>query len=357
MSNYPKRNSPSKRSNLNRLVKVLYSLSAALIIIGLVLVLIIAFIRNGKTEATAAGSKATQSVTTDKEEEGLAAGNQSLDEDKVETVVTGQEARSAVEEDLDTANESQSGSATSWYLITVLTLSTAANGCIALFIFRHNRERIKLLKGKKYVEPEELQKTMRTLSENTKALDKQLSELAQKNADTVQQLVQQAREAFTKVEKNSASHLEDVEELKSAYLLMRDKLDEKDKEIKRYKEGYDTDKLLTSLEGFIKIRDRIASYAEDGKTTKDDLHRLVKIIENTITTSGAKEIEITVGDNIDDDKYLISVSVKREIDTDNPGDDGKIASIEKNGYQITGPEVSTVIRKAEIALHRYKTNK
>jgi molecular chaperone GrpE (heat shock protein) len=299
---------------------------AALIIV--VLVLLIAFNRNSKTDATVANSKATQSLTTDNEEEGL-----------------------------DTADKSQSGSATSWYLITVLTLSAAANACIAIFISRHNRERIKLLKGKKYVEPEELQKTMRALSENAKALDNQLTELAQKNADTVQQLVQQAREAFTKVEKNSASHLENVEELKSAYLLMRDKLDDKDKEIKRYKEGYDTDKLLTSLEGFIKIRDRIASYAEDGKTTKDDLHRLVKIIENTITTSGAKEIEITVGDNIDDDKYLISVAVKREIHTDNPGDDGKIASIEKNGYQITGPEVSTVIRKAEIALHRYKTNK
>ena len=270
----------------------------------------------------------------------------------------------AEEEDKDTTNESQSGSATSWFLISVLTLSTAANGCIAVFIFRQTRqsnrlhiERIKLLNDKKYVEPEELQNTMRDLSEKTRALNKQLSELKQNNQDTVQQLTHQAREAFTKVEKNSTSHLENVEELKSAYLLMRDKLDEKDEEIKRYKEGYDTDKLITSLEGFIKIRDRIDSYAEEGKTSKDDLQRVVEIIENTITTIGAKEIEIKIGDNIDDDKYLTSVSVKKEIDTDNPDDGGKIASIEKNGYQITGPEISIVIRKAEIALYKFKTNK
>ena len=117
------------------------------------------------------------------------------------------------------------------------------------------------------------------------------------------------------------------------------------------------DKLIRSLEGFIKIRDRIYSYAEDGKTTTDDLQILVKIIENTITTIGAKEIEITIGDNIDDDKYLNKFSVKKEIDTDKPDHSGKIASIEKIGYQIKGPVTSTVIRKAEIALYKYNTNK
>ena len=269
----------------------------------------------------------------------------------------------AAEEDRDAANEQQSDFATHWFLISVLTLSTVANGSIAIFIFRYiresiklQRERIKLLSDSKYVEPEDLQKTMRDLSENTKALDKQLSELKQSNQDTLQQLMYQAKEAFTKAESNSASNLKNVEELKSSYLLMRDALDEKDKEIKRYKEGYDTDKLIKSLEGFILIRDRIYSYAEDGKTTPDDLKNIVKIIESNITIIGAKEIEITIGDNIDDDKYLNKFSVKKEVDTDNSDDDGKIASIEKIGYQVKGPETNTVIRKAEITLYKYKTN-
>ena len=378
MSNYSKRKTRVSRNSLSGLNKVIYGLLAALIILGLVLGLIVTRNSNGKTEETLDEQETAPKISNNGEiaEEDSSVGNKSLNEDKLEVDVIVHEAArenaNSAEEvvsgvvgiNLDAAHDSQPSPATDWILITVFILSVAVNGCIALFIFLQTRqsnklhiERIKLLNDKKYVEPEDLQKTMRDLSEKTRALDKQLSELKQNNQDTVQQLTHQAREAFTKLEKNSASHLESVEELKSAYLLMRDKLDEKDKEIKRYKEGYDTDKLITSLEGFIKIRDRIDSYAEDGKTSKSDLQRVVEIIENTITTIGAKEIDITVGDNINDDKYLTSVSAKKEVDTDNPDDNGKIASIEKNGYQINGPDTSTVIRKAEVALYKYKTNK
>ena len=363
MHNPKNRKTRSNRYSTNGLDRVIYGLVTAIILFGLLTVWVLTKEdTNDKAQETAyeqdhgspsefndekAGAVLTAPEDTEK--------NQNLTEEG---------SSGAAEEDRDTTNESQSGSDMPWFLISILTLSTVANGCIAVFIFRYiresiklQRERIKLLSDSKNVEPEDLQKTMNALSENTKAFDKQLSELKQSNQDILQQLMYQATEAFKKAESNSASNLKNVEELKSSYLLMRDTLDEKDKEIKRYKEGYDTDKLIRSLEGFIKIRDRIYSYAEDGKTTTDDLQILVKIIENTITTIGAKEIEITIGDNIDDDKYLNKFSVKKEIDTDKPDHSGKIASIEKIGYQIKGPVTSTVIRKAEIALYKYNTNK
>lgn len=358
MSNFNKRRSRG-------LEKVLYILAAAIILIVLATLLILGFRDNpsNETEVTTAGK--ILPVEDDSKNNDKAKADQAFQEAAGKSINSAKEGASgaAEVEDKDTTNESQSGSDMPWFLISVITLTTVANGCIAIFIFRYiresiklQRERIKLLSDSKYVEPEDLQKTMRDLSENTKALDKQLSELKQSNQDTLQQLMYQAKEAFTKAESNSASNLKNVEELKSSYLLMRDALDEKDKEIKRYKEGYDTDKLIKSLEGFILIRDRIYSYAEDGKTTPDDLKNIVKIIESNITIIGAKEIEITIGDNIDDDKYLNKFSVKKEVDTDNSDDDGKIASIEKIGYQVKGPETNTVIRKAEITLYKYKTN-
>lgn len=352
---------------------VLYGLLAALCIA--LLAFIYALKGNGDTEETSRDLKASQNSATHKEEVGLVEGDEPKADDKAEVTEDdkkgtaksenfAKEGLSRAAGDKDTVNETRSSSDMPWFLISILILSTVANGCIAVFIFRYiresiklQRERIKLLSDSKNVEPEDLHKTMNALSENTKAFDKQLSELKQSNQDILKQLMHQATKALEKAESNSASNLKNVEELKSSYLLMRDTLDEKDKEIKRYKEGYDTDKLITSLEGFIKIRDRIYSYAEDGKTTTDDLQILVKIIENTITTIGAKEIEITIGDNIDDDKYLNKFSVKKEIDTDKPDHCGKIASIEKIGYQIKGPETSTIIRKAEIALYKYITNK
>ena len=132
------------------------------------------------------------------------------------------------------------------------------------------------------------------------------------------------------------------------------KLDEKDAEITRYKEGYDTKKIKSSLTGYIKVRDRIQSYADNEKTSINDLDKLLIIIESAIDNLGASEIEIKIGDNFYDDKYVGLTDDPEIIETDDPEKDGLIAAIVKKGYEIIGQETNTNIRSAKLKIYKHE---
>lgn len=262
------------------------------------------------------------------------------------------------EEDEDIANEQQSSSATPWFLISVLTLSTAANGSIAIFIFRHNRqsdklhrERIKFLNDRKYVEPEALQKTMCDLNEKAKALDKQLSELKQNNDRTVQSLAQQTSTAISRFEKDNQQTGEKIQEIMNALSVFKESLDDKDEEIKRYKEGHDSKLISKYILSYIKVRDQIIKMTNSDQLEFKNLEQLADRLSMEIDHAGVKEIEVSVGDKFLDDKYGGKLAAPKLVPTDVPENEGTIKSVDLAGYEFTGNEKNMILRLAKVSVY------
>ncbi len=352
------------------LEKVLYILAAAIILIALAILLILGFRDNpsNETEVTVAesGTASKISINDDTAEKVLHAGDVSKNNDKAKAVVTAPEvteknhdsaeegASGAAEEDKDTTNESQSGSATPWLLIFVCTLSTAANSSIAVFIYLHNRERIKLLSDKKFVEREDFQEALENFVTSVKKIGQELGEIKEFNQNTVKQTVEQTNRVLTEIANQSKEHGEGIGEMMDSFNRLNEKIREQDKEITRYKEGYDTQNIKSSLAGYIKVRDRIQSYADNEKTSSNDLDKLLIIIESAIDNLGASEIEVKIGDNFYDDKYVGLTDDPEIIETDDPEKHELIASIVKKGYEIIGQERNTTIRSAKLKIYKHE---
>lgn len=238
-----------------------------------------------------------------------------------------------------------------WYLIIILVVSAVANISIAFLIFFYNRKRIKLLTDKKYVEPEKLQRTMQDLSENTGALDKQLSELKQHNDHTVQGVIQQTTSALSKLEENDHKHGEKIQEIMNAFLELNTKLDEKDEEIKRYKEGHDSKLINKYILSYIKIRDQIIKMTNSDQFVLKNLEQLIERLNMEIEHADVKEIEVSIGDKFLDEKYGGKLATPKLVPTDDTGKNGTIVSVDLAGYEFTGNERNIILRPAKVSVY------
>ncbi|MDB4277269.1 hypothetical protein N9892_01070, partial [bacterium] len=301
-----------------------------------------------ETKETVADLKATPVIN--KEKGRSAEGDGSITNDKAKADLP-------AEEDKNTANKQQSGFVTPLFLYALLTLSTAANGCIAVFIFRHNRERIKLLKDKRFVEREDFQEELENFVTNVSKIGQELGKIKEFNQNAVKQTVEQTNRVLTEIANQSKGHGEGIDEMMESFLSLNKKIKEQDKEITRYKEGYDTQSIKSSLAGYIKVRDRLQNYADNEKTSADNLEKLLIIIESAIDNLGASEINVTIGDDFYSDKYVGLTDDPVIIGTSDPEKHHLIESIVKKGYEIIGPERNTTIRSAKLKIYKYEPQK
>ena len=238
-------------------------------------------------------------------------------------------------------------------IIFIGFLSIIANLLISLFIYKNHRERMAILSDKKFVQPEEVQKQMQFFKDSVSECNNMLTQIHQNNESLLQSSLEQTARVLMSLQQDSQVHGEDVKKLMETFNLMNDKLDEKDKEIKRYKEGYDVSQIKKSVSGYIKVRDRISNYIESEKTEVEDLEKLNLILESVIENSGVTEIVINVGDDYYDDQFNGKIDVPKILSTNDSNDNNKIVSIDKVGYEILGNEIATVISKAKVTIYKH----
>jgi hypothetical protein len=353
-----------------RIEKVIFILAAAIILIVLAILLILGSRYNpsNETEVSTVELETASNISNSDEisENILLEGDDSKNNYKEVPAVSlheaaGENANSADEVvsgvigiNLDAAHDSKPSPATDWILITVFILSVAVNGCIALFILRHNRERIKLLRDKKFVEREDFQESLENFVTSVSKIGQELGKIKEFNENAVKQTVEQTNRVLTEIANQSRGHGQGIEKMMESFNRLNGKIEEQDKEITRYKEGYDTQNIKSSLAGYIKVRDRIQSYADNEKTSSNDLDKLLIIIESSIDNLGASEIEIKIGDNFYDEKYVGLTDNPEIIETDDPEKHHLIASIVKKGYEIIGQERNTTIRCAKLKIYKHE---
>jgi flagellar biosynthesis/type III secretory pathway chaperone len=233
-------------------------------------------------------------------------------------------------------------------------LSILANSLIAFFIYKNHRERMAILSDKKFVQPEEVQKHIQSFTESISECKNLISSINQENQTILRCSTDQTEKVLKIFHKDSLVHGEDVKKLLEMFKLLKGQLDEKDKEIRRYKEGYDISLIKRFASGYLKVRDRILDYIEKDKTGVENLENLNVILNSTIQTAGLTEIVINIGDNYYDDKYIGKIDTPSTTLTNDPMENNKIASIDKIGYEILGNEVEAVLSMAKVTIYKFK---
>ena len=102
-------------------------------------------------------------------------------------------------------------------------------------------------------------KTNAIFKESVSECNNMLTQIHQNNESLLQSSLEQTAKVLKSLQQDSQVHGEDVKRLMETFGLMNNKLDEKDKEIKRYKEGCDVSQIKKSVSGYIKVRDRITN--------------------------------------------------------------------------------------------------
>ena len=135
---------------------------------------------------------------------------------------------------------------------------------------------------------------------------------------------------------------------------MRSALDERDKEIRRFKRGYDVEVYRKFLTKFARLDQAFAYFEAQEQITADNLVSLRRLLANALEDCGVEPFAPMVGAD-----YRTAFGVSdhpKVIDTKNPGDDFVIAEVLEMGYQVRGTSQARleVLIPARVAVFRYK---
>jgi molecular chaperone GrpE (heat shock protein) len=143
---------------------------------------------------------------------------------------------------------------------------------------------------------------------------------------------------------------EKIEEIKEIYMQLQNTINEKENEINRFKEGYDTKIFISFLKGFINVDTAIKGIQNDFDEqglNKDDFNFISKAMDNALYDCGVNRYEPKIGTDIRDieigDDY-------KKIETENKEKEYKIAEVIEAGYIIEENEKVHYIKPAKVSV-------
>ena len=144
-----------------------------------------------------------------------------------------------------------------------------------------------------------------------------------------------------------------INELLTRFTELSKKIDEKDNEISRLKDGYDNQIKVSVLKDFLTIRDRIVLRIDENKGNDKIItlfENLLTIIDQRLEQQGLKKLIFNSGQNWRD---IDGAEPLEQLDTDNENDKGKVIETIEHGYYLDGLDGNKiVVKKALIKLYR-----
>ena len=144
-----------------------------------------------------------------------------------------------------------------------------------------------------------------------------------------------------------------INELLTRFTELSKRIDEKDNEISRLKDGYDNQIKVSVLKDFLTIRDRIILRIDENKGNDKIitlLENLLTITDQRIEQQGLKKLIFNPGQNWRD---IDGAEPLDQLDTDNENDKGKVIETIEHGYYLDGLDGNKiVVKKALIKLYR-----
>ncbi len=143
------------------------------------------------------------------------------------------------------------------------------------------------------------------------------------------------------------NNISEIGDVLKTYLKL---LDEKDREIKRFKSGYDTYLYQKFLSRFIRVDTMISDLLDDGEVTVNDLENVQDLMRDSLEECGV--VTFTVASGADYRKER-DVEDNPEIETtDDPNLDYQVKSTLRPGYKIVSSGNEQTILKAKVVIYR-----
>lgn len=144
-----------------------------------------------------------------------------------------------------------------------------------------------------------------------------------------------------------------INELLTRFTELSRRIDKKDNEISRLKDGYDNQIKVSVLKDFLTIRDRIILRIDENKGNDKIislLENLLNITDERLEEQGLEKLIFNPGQNWRD---IDGAEPYEQLDTDNENDKGKVIETIEHGYYLVGLDGNKIIvKKALIKLYR-----
>lgn len=213
--------------------------------------------------------------------------------------------------------------------ITILSISTLIAVGVSFYLYKWRR--IILAKPNSVV-PEEWAKYLQSVGENVAKLSSAIDI------------------NLTRVNNESRLHSERIESMTNTYLELQGVLDEKDKEINRFKDGYDAEIFRKFIGRFARVDQALEDLIAESTDT-EDLSLLRRLLEDAFEECGVERSYPNVGD---DYRTVYGVSDNPKVKHTNDSSlEFRIAEVIECGYELNaGIERKSIIpSKVKIYKH------
>jgi len=147
---------------------------------------------------------------------------------------------------------------------------------------------------------------------------------------------------------------ENIKGMIDTYMSLQTALDQKDDEIARFKEGYDSKVFHNFLLRFTRVDRVIQEYLEDGKIDLDGLKDIHEVMEDALEECGVVAFSPGIGED-----YLGLDGIAgnpKKIDTENEEQNLTICEVIRVGYRRKLPDSKfEIITQAKVSIYIHKT--
>lgn len=219
-----------------------------------------------------------------------------------------------------------------WIAIISLSATTFLAVLISFYLYRWRKV---LIASQDVLLPEELAKAFNGLSEAFVKLYEENKSLGEASNS------------------NTIKITDGVKMLGRSLLTFQKSLEEKDQEISRFKEGYDTSILKRNLVGFA----RLSLFIDGIENETPEVRNIRLLLEDALEECGVEKFFPEIGANF---KSAVGVEDRPKVEgVDDPGLDMKIIGVERPGFRLSqgGNPSALVILKARVIVGRHEKEK
>lgn len=217
-----------------------------------------------------------------------------------------------------------------WIWIALLALSASTLIAILISFYLYRWRKI-LIQSQDVLLPEELAKSIMTFSSD------------------IQQQTKASKLFGREFRDNTSKVTEGIKVLGKSLLTFQKSLEDKDREINRYKSGYDAVILKRNLMGFV----RLALFIDEIESESNEVKKIHLLLEDALEDCGVEKFFPEIATSF---KLAIGVEEGPEVQrVDDPDLDMKILEVRRPGFQFSqGNSLDTrVILKARVVVGRY----
>jgi len=144
---------------------------------------------------------------------------------------------------------------------------------------------------------------------------------------------------------------QEITGLAGSFLTLQNALDERDAEIRRYKNGYDAEIFRKFIMRFVRVDQALDDLMQEHDGWAKELGQVRRLLEDAFDECGVERFHPMVGDD-----YRTAYGVAdhpKKVSTGNPAEDHKVLEVIGIGYRVRGVENHTVIVPSRVRIAIY----